>query len=147
MRELVLSFNPTLDNAQWATIAVRQVVTALLDSTDVNLTEDRDTFLSAIELAAGEACCNAVKHGPDNGADKIKVSISLNNTESKLTVAVSDGNPAYDFSEREPDFEAMAESGYGIHIMRTLMDKVAYRRDKGRNIVIMEKQIQQGDER
>lgn len=147
MRELEMSFNPTLDNAQWATIAVRQVVDVLLDSTEENLTEDREKFLSAIELAAGEACCNAVKHGPDKEEDKIQVSISFNNTESKLSVAVSDGNPAYEFSEREPDFAAIPENGYGLHIMRTLMDKVTYRRDRGRNTVIMEKQIQQGDER
>ena len=147
MREIEMSFYPTLDNAQWATIAVRQVVAALLDSTEANFTEDREKFLSAIELAAGEACCNAVKHGPDKGEDKIKVSLSLNNAESNFTVTVSDGNPAYDFSERDPDFAALAENGYGIYIMRTLMDKVTYRRDKGRNIVTMEKQIQQGEER
>ena len=146
MRELELSFNPTLDNAQWATIAVKQVVTALVKSIDVNFIEDVDKFVSEIELAAGEACCNAVKHGPDKGKDNIQVSISLNHTESKLTVAVSDGNPEYDFSDREPDFAAIPESGYGIHIMRTVMDKVTYRRERGRNSVIMEKQIPQGEE-
>ena len=130
MRELELSFYPTLDNAQWATIAVKQVVAALLKSMDVNFIEDVDKCISEIELAAGEACCNAVKHGPRMGKDKVQVSISLNNTESKLTVAVSDGNPEYDFSNREPDFEAIPENGYGIHIMRTVMDKVTYRRDK-----------------
>ena len=61
MRELELSFNPTLDNAQWATIAVKQVVTALLKSMDANFIEDVDKCISEIELAAGEACCNAVK--------------------------------------------------------------------------------------
>lgn len=146
MREIELSYNPTLDNAQWATIAVRQVVAALLKSIEVRFIEDVDKFISEIELAAGEACCNAVKHGPNKGNDNVQVLISLNNTETKFTVAVSDGNPEYDFSNREPDFEALPENGYGIHIMRTVMDEVTYRRDKGRNIVIMEKQIQQGEE-
>lgn len=146
MHELELSFVPTLDNAQWATIAVRQVAAALMKTTRASDTEEMDTFLSEIELATGEACCNAVKHGPGKGKEKVRVTISYNHRESKFIISVHDGNQAYELSDREPDFEAVPENGYGIYIMKTLMDKVTYRRDKGRNTVIMEKQILQGEE-
>ena len=63
MRILELSFIPTLDNAQWATIAVRQIVETLMKNVKVAGIRGMDEFLSEIELATGEACVNAVKHG------------------------------------------------------------------------------------
>ena len=146
MHELELRFIPTLENAQWATIAVRQIAAALLDTLEAASIEDHDAFLSEIELATGEACCNAVKHGPEKGKREIQVSVMFNQKESNFIIAVSDGNQTYDFSEREPDFDSLPESGYGLYIMRKMMNKVSYRREKGRNIVTMEKEILQGGE-
>lgn len=145
MRILELSFIPTLDNAQSATIAVRQSVETLMKTVKVAGIEGMDKFLSEIELATGEACVNSVKHGPEQGIDKIQVSVVFKEKYSNFIVTVSDGNKRYDFSDREPDFEALPESGYGIYIMRKLMDKVSYQREKGRNLVIMEKEIKQGE--
>lgn len=146
MYELELRFIPTLDNAQWATIAVRQIAAALLDTLEAAVIENPDEFLSEIELATGEACCNAVKHSTEEMHKTIPVSIVFKQKESNVIIAVSDGNQAYDFSEREPDFDSVPESGYGLYIMRKVMDKVSYRRKKGRNIVTMEKEILQGGE-
>jgi serine/threonine-protein kinase RsbW len=108
--------------------------------------EGMDKFLSEIELATGEACVNSVKHGPEQGIDKIQVSVEFKEKHSNFIVTVSDGNQRYDFSDLEPDFAAVPESGYGIYIMKNLMDKVSYQREKGRNLVIMEKEIKQGEE-
>jgi len=146
MHELELRFTPTLENAQWATLAVRQIAAALLGTFEGAIIEDQDTLLSEIELATGEACCNAVKHGPEKGKSGIHVSVMFKRNKSNLIIAVSDGNQTYDFSEREPDFDSVPESGYGLYIMREMMDKVSYRREKGRNIVTMEKEILQGGE-
>lgn len=146
MRILELSFIPTLDNAQWATIAVRQNVERLMKTDKVAGIDGMDKFLSEIELATGEACVNAVKHGPGQGMDKIQVSVVFKEKYSNFTVTVSDGNKSYDFSDREPNFDAVPESGYGIYIIRNLMDKVSYQREKGRNLVIMEKEIKQGEQ-
>ena len=145
MRILELSFIPTLDNAQSATIAVRQIVETLMKTVKVAGSERMDKFLSEIELATGEACVNSVKHGPEQGMEKIKVSVVFREKYSNFIVTVSDGNKRYDFSDREPDFDAVPESGYGIYIMKNLMDKVSYQRENGRNLVIMEKQIKQGE--
>ena len=145
MRILELSFVPTMENAQRATIAVRQRVETLMKTVKVAGIEGMEKFLSEIEVATGEACVNAVKHGPEQGMEKIKVSVVFREKYSNFIVTVSDGNKRYDFSDQEPDFDAVPESGYGIYIMKNLMDKVSYQREKGRNLVIMEKEIKQGE--
>lgn len=141
MNELELRFVPTLDNAQWATIAAREIAAALLRTAGVESVDDHAGFLSEVELATGEACCNAVKHSPEDLNITTMVSVVFQLHDSKITIVVSDGNDAFDFSEREPDFDATPEDGYGIYLMRKVMNKVSYQRENGRNFVIMEKNL------
>jgi serine/threonine-protein kinase RsbW len=141
MNELELRFVPTLDNAQSATIAAREIAAVLLRTAGVESIDDHGGFLSEVELATGEACCNAVKHNPEDLNINALISVVFQLHDSKITIVVSDGNDAFNFSEREPDFDAIPEDGYGIYLMRKVMNKVSYQREKGRNFVIMEKKI------
>jgi serine/threonine-protein kinase RsbW len=147
MYELELRFEPTLDNAQAATIAAREIAGALLRTAGYTEIEGYAEFLSELELATGEACCNAVKHCPKDGGIGVPVSLVFQQHDSHLSIAVSDGNDAFDFSERLPDFDAVPENGYGLYIIRSLMDRVSCRRENGRNIVVMEKTILKGVEK
>lgn len=146
MNEMELRFVPTLDNAQLATIAAREIAAALLRTADVEVTDGHSVFLAEVELATGEACCNAVKHSTEGATHAAKVSVIFQKHESNITIIVSDGNDAFDFSERTPDFDAVPENGYGLYLIRKMMNKVSYRREEGRNIVIMEKNIFKGEE-
>jgi serine/threonine-protein kinase RsbW len=146
MNGLELRFAPTLDNASAATVAIREIAAAMLRTAGITGIDDNHAVLSKIELATGEACCNAVKHRAGNGEqDVITVSVVFQQHESRLTIVINDGNDTFDFSEALPDFEAHKESGYGIYIMRNTMDSVTYRREKGRNLIILEKIIEKGE--
>ena len=140
-KELELRFVPNLDNAQAATIAARQIVAALLENAIGKTVEDRDALLSAVELATGEACTNAVKYCPSGDMGELFVSVVVTLDASKLVISVSDGNEAFTLPDKSPDFDAAPDHGYGIYVMKNLMDGVVYRRENGRNIMIMEKTL------
>lgn len=146
MNGLELRFSPTLDNASAATVAIREIAVTLFRTAGITDVDNNHAVVSAIELAIGEACCNAVKHRPKNGEqDVISISVVFQQKESRLTIVINDGNDAFDFSERLPDFESHPENGYGIYIMRNTMDNVSFRRENGRNFVILEKIIGKGE--
>lgn len=141
-KELELRFLPCLDNAQAATIAARQIAAALLETTIGKTVEEPDALLSAVELATGEACTNAVKYCPSGDKKELFVSVVFTIVDaSKLVISVSDGNDAFTLSDKMPDFDVAPDHGYGIYIMKKLMDGVVYRRENGRNIVTMEKTL------
>jgi serine/threonine-protein kinase RsbW len=140
-KELELRFFPTLDNAQAATIGARQIAAALLETVNGKTVEGRDAFLSAVELATGEACTNSVKYHPVKGTDVPYVSVIFTLDESKLAISVSDGNDAFTLPAKSPDFDTVPDHGYGIYVMKEVMDGVVYRRENGRNIITMEKNI------
>ena len=139
--ELVLTFAPTLENSQWATIAAREITAALLRTASEKKTGDHEAFLSAVELATGEACTNAVKYGPGGGEDTAPISVVFTLEESKLVISISDCNEAFNLPVKQPDFEDVPDHGYGIYIMKKVMDQVIYRRQDGRNIITLEKKI------
>lgn len=140
-KELELRFVPNLENAQAATIAAREIVAALLENAMGKTIEDRDALLSAVELATGEACTNAVKYCPNGEMDELFVSVVITLDASKLVISVSDGNEAFVLPDKPPDFEAAPDHGYGIYVMKKLMDGVVYHRENGRNIIILEKTL------
>lgn len=140
-KKLELRFLPSLDNAQAATVAARQIVAALLETTIGRAVEEPDALLSAVELATGEACTNAVKYCPSGDKEELLVSVIFTIDASKLVISVSDGNEAFTLPDKMPEFDVVPDHGYGIYIMKNLMDGVVYRREHGRNIVTMEKTL------
>ncbi len=96
-------------------------------------------FAHAFELAISEAVTNSVKHQRSlSRSSKIVVEIEISRTE--MTVAVMDSNPHFDITQiPAPELDAHPENGYGIYIMRKIMDRVESRRENGWNILIMTK--------
>lgn len=102
--------------------AVREARNAIVDFARVcgfssQLTVD-------IALAAGEALANAVEHG---NKDLGYVALLCRFEDEVLTVEVRDEGHGFDFAaavkrRREPN----SVRGYGITIMRALMDEVQY---------------------
>ncbi len=84
-------------------------------------------FLQEIELMTGEACTNSIRHAThlNSGELILRLIIKVNHFE----IIVMDQNPEFDFNQSgQPDFSEIPESGYGIHIIKSLADKVAYSR-------------------
>ncbi|MBW3625067.1 MAG: ATP-binding protein [Armatimonadetes bacterium] len=94
--------------------------------------------LCEIELAAGEALSNALRHGCREEEQQIKVECVVDG--SALTVQVND--PGHGFLPERipmPDLEALQEGGMGIHFMRLMMDEITYRFDERGTTVEMTK--------
>jgi anti-sigma regulatory factor (Ser/Thr protein kinase) len=98
----------------------------------------------AVELILEEVVTNVINHAfepaaPDEeGATRlIAVSLDVVGSEAHLRI-VDDGRPFNPLSVPRLDvaqpFMERLEGGLGIHLVRRMMNSMAYRRDEGRNI-------------
>lgn len=88
---------------------------------------------SAVMIAADEVLSNVINHG---GAGVVEVAAST--TGGRVTVEVADDGAAFDpTAAAAPDtglgVDEREIGGLGVHLVRRLMDEVAYERDSGRN--------------
>ncbi len=88
---------------------------------------DEDT-LSDLSLAVSEAIANAMVHGNQLDPNK-NVIVSINISDDELVVSIKDEGEGFD-PDSVPDptkpENIMRDSGRGIHIMRSFIDKVDY---------------------
>jgi serine/threonine-protein kinase RsbW len=132
--ELALQFRQRLGYLRLATGISRLICTALPES---DLEKD---FVDHVELAVSEACTNAIRHTKDPDAEAT-VAIRFEVHEDRLVVEVKDRGGGFDLEKiPPPDFEKLFEGGgYGLYIIRTVMDEVFYTRGDEYNTLIMKK--------
>ena len=99
-----------------------------------------------LQLAVSEACTNAIKHayGMASGHD-IELSAKIDGEEIRLVIR--DYGTKLDLEAyKEPDPEDPSEGGYGIYILRSLMDEVHFdvSHDQGTEVTLI-KQRSKGD--
>ena len=101
--------------------------------------------LFEVNLALEEILANIISYGYEaNDEHQIVVTISLKNGE--LTAEVEDdGRPFNPLEAPEPDISRPLEErpvgGLGIHLVRSLMDGLEYRRQQGKNLLVMKKKV------
>jgi sigma-B regulation protein RsbU (phosphoserine phosphatase) len=104
-----------------------------------------EAVLFDMKLALEEIITNAVCHNfTDDLEHRISVSIDLQ--QHVLGAEVEDDGPAFNPLEKPPPdttlpLEERPVGGLGIHLVRTLMDEVEYRRQNGRNVLVLKKEI------
>ncbi|WP_342644016.1 ATP-binding protein [Rhodoligotrophos ferricapiens] len=97
----------------------------------------------AVNLSLEELLTNTIHYGySDKQEHMIEVGLTLQG--SKLLVRISDDGEPYDPRQTpEPDLESDLDErqvgGLGVHLVRQLMDKIDYKRQKGRNQVVLTK--------
>ena len=90
-----------------------------------------------VNLVLEELWLNVVNHGHEDGFHEVE--IELTSEAESLTIEITDdGKPFNPFNEAPaPDVTASLEDrsmgGLGLHLVRTLMDELRYRREGGRN--------------
>lgn len=90
-----------------------------------------------VTLVIEELVVNIINHGHDDGVHDIEIAMA--SEPDALTVdIIDDGRPFDPLSDApEPDLDSLLEDrpvgGLGIHLVRTMMDEVQYRRDQDRN--------------
>ena len=95
-----------------------------------------------IQLAVEEVVVNIIRHAyPDSPGD-IELRWRTEGDGARVTVEVEDSGVPFDIrTVPEPDLKAgLAErkiGGLGIHFIRTLADRVDYRRENGKNILTL----------
>ncbi|TAJ43853.1 ATP-binding protein [Methanofollis fontis] len=100
-----------------------------------------------VELAVDEAVTNIIMHGFAGGGGRIRVLCTFD--EEEITIRIEDRAPPFDPTGAEaPDTDADIDErpigGLGIHFIRQMTDEMQYRRQNGRNILILKKHVQEG---
>jgi serine/threonine-protein kinase RsbW len=95
-------------------------------------------FCHAFELAVSEAVTNSVIHAGERDAPQV-LTVSFEFEPQQLTVSVRDANPPFSIDKSAPDIESYPVQGFGLKIIREVMDKFSYLRDGDSNIISMSK--------
>ena len=96
-----------------------------------------------VDLVLEELVLNVVNHGSAGGAGEIAIEL-LSDAEAVTIEIIDDGKPFDPLTDApDPDTESSIEDravgGLGIHLVRTMMDEVSYRREEKRNHMILVK--------
>ena len=101
--------------------------------------------LYAVNLALDEVVTNVVLYGFESSAGQ-EVAVRVETAGNDLRSEVVDGGREFNPLDAPlPDLtaalEARALGGLGIHLVRSLMDRVEYRRENAKNVLTMRKRI------
>jgi serine/threonine-protein kinase RsbW len=93
-------------------------------------------------IALHEATTNVVRHAYRDQPEPGSIEVRAELLPTLLRLTVLDEGASYDPSRvPQPDFANPRDGGYGLHLMRSTMSKVAYSRRGGRNVLVMEKAL------
>ncbi len=103
--------------------------------------------LMNINLVLDEAVINVIAHGYEDDHDHL-ISVSLSLDGSRARMHVEDDGVPFNILEAPPakldiPIEERKPGGLGVHIIKTLCESVAYRREGGRNHLTMVLRLQQ----
>lgn len=92
--------------------------------------------LQAAELAIAEACNNAIKYVPGPNREK-PIDVEVQCSQERMEVRINDHTNGFEWPEQValPDFTA--ETGRGLYLISSVMDRVNYYRGKGENWLVM----------
>ena len=102
-----------------------------------------------INLVLDELLNNIISYAyDDEDEDEHFIDIDIRLTDTRLLVTITDdGRPFNPFEEEAPDTALSVEErpmgGLGVHLVRNLMDRVAYERHGERNLVRLEMALDQ----
>jgi len=104
-----------------------------------------DRPLHAVQVALEEHLTNILNYGyDDSGEHHIQIGVRLTAAELRIEVQ-DDGRPFNPLEHPAPDLSLPLEQrpigGLGILMMRKSLDSAAYRRENGKNILVMIKRI------
>lgn len=112
---------------------------ALMDAMEAHLAGAGapDAAIAAVMIAIDEVVSNILNHGGEGGPSP-QVEVEVRVADGRITVRIADDGAAFNpIDAVAPDtglaIEDRAIGGLGIHLVKQLMDSVAYDRSSGRN--------------
>ena len=103
-------------------------------------------FTFRVNLVLEELGINIINHGYDDGIHGFD--ITLTTDANTLTIEISDDGRPFDPLHDPPSTDTSAAledrqvGGLGIHLVRTMMDELHYRREQGRNYLTLTTHIE-----
>ena len=98
---------------------------------------ERARLIHDLALVSSEALTNALRHGGPAGAP-VRLAYTLNS--DNILITITDHGAGFDPNSVDlPDFEECPEGGYGIYIMKTIMDEFRYEKTTDGNNLILTK--------
>ena len=98
---------------------------------------DGEQFVHSFDLAVSEAFTNSVKYADERDTPQI-LTLTFEFEQRQLTVSVRDDNRPFSI-DRQRDNEQIG--GWGLGVIRNLMDEFTYRREGDSNIITMSKTL------
>lgn len=113
---------------------------ALLDAIEIWLTDSAVPMdqVARLMIAFDELLSNIINHG--GGTIELRIEL----TDGALVATIADDGPPFDpLARAAPDtdlgIDERAIGGLGIHLVREMMDDLAYARENGRNLLKLTK--------
>jgi len=98
-----------------------------------------------LNLALDEALTNTISYAWPTGGDHqmtVMLTIGANDIEAEIS---DDGIAFNPLQVPPPELESVLDDrpvgGLGVHFVKTLMDSAAYRREHGRNVLVLRKSL------
>jgi serine/threonine-protein kinase RsbW len=102
---------------------------------------DREELAYHLNLVLTEAMANAILHANEDDPEK-EIHVTITILEQILCIKVYDQGQGFDISMLpSPDFKSLDDHGRGVYIIRSLMDKVTYRKLNGGHVLEMVKSL------
>jgi serine/threonine-protein kinase RsbW len=102
---------------------------------------DREELAYHLNLVLTEAMANAILHANEDDPEK-EIHVTITILDQILCIKVYDQGQGFDISMLpSPDFKSLDDHGRGVYIIRSLMDKVTYRKFKGGHVLEMVKSL------
>ena len=110
-----------------------------------DLNEIPSRALYALNLALDEVVTNVVRHGFDDRSGQEVVAHITTQQGELMTVVTDSGRPFNPLEVPAPDLDVPLSErtlgGLGIHLVRSLMDSLEYRREQEKNVLTLRKQV------
>ncbi len=91
--------------------------------------------LGEIELAVTEAVSNVIRHAyGGRTTEEVVVEVAVDHAGLLIEI-VDRGETPDDMPDADPDFDDPAAGGYGLYLIRTVMDEVQRTREAGGNVL------------
>ncbi len=120
-------------------VEIRKYTENFLSSNGVSLDD-----IEKIILAIDEACTNKIKHAYKNDPTK-KIILKLELSDNLFTAEIVDSGLPFEpdkvpLPDIDLNYKSGKKGGYGIYLMKKLMDEVKYEfLDSGENIITLKK--------
>lgn len=100
-----------------------------------------------VGLAAHEVCTNIMQHAYAEYPGRVEIVITLAPAPRRLIIEFQDTGRVFDLSSvREPDLDQAQIHGYGLFLVRALVDELDYIPAAGNNRWLLVKYLANGEE-